>query len=227
MVFQTCHTSRYVLPPSTCHISQLNRCNQDQKCLHLKLAENVCLFVTPNKKSNWRMGTSQTKVSSKLIPKSPCRIKIFGSRSQLLTTNGLILYPTKKCFDQIMMFFYEDWGWKIRVWWKTRVEIELTNGPKNNNCFESKVTSMLVVLLEWKELFTASSVSRDKPIILTYFDLPFSVHLLPNILKVAGLQILCSTWWKGKTMPLGYINIHTPLKVNMETQNYYERSYLF
>lgn len=145
MVFQTCHTSRYVLPPSTCHISQLNRCNH-QKCLHLKLAENVCLFVTP---------------------KSPCRIKIFGSRSQLLTTNGLILYPTKKCFDQIMMFFYEDWGWKIRVWWKTKVEIELTNGPKNNNCFESKVNSMLVLLLEWKELFTASSVSRDKPIILT------------------------------------------------------------
>ena len=49
MVFQTCHTSRYVLPPSTCHISQLNRCNH-QKCLHLKLAENVCLFVTPNEK---------------------------------------------------------------------------------------------------------------------------------------------------------------------------------
>ena len=98
-----------------------------------------------------------------------------------------------------MMFFYEDWGWKIHAWWKTKVEIELTNGPKNNNCFESKVNSMLALLLEWKELFTASSVSRDKPIILTYFDLPFSVHLLPNILKVAGLQILCSTWWKGKT----------------------------
>lgn len=63
------------------------------------------------------------------------------------------------------MFFYEDWGWKIRVWWKTKVEIELTNGPKNNNCFESKVNSMLV--LEWKEYITASSVSRDKPRILT------------------------------------------------------------
>lgn len=63
MVVQTCHTSRYVLPP--CHVSQLNRCNQDQKYVHLKLS----------KKSNWRMGTSQRKVSSKLIPKSPCRIK--------------------------------------------------------------------------------------------------------------------------------------------------------
>ncbi len=48
--------------------TSLNHCNQRQKCWHLKLAENVCFLVAPNRKSKWRIGTC---FLLKLIPKSP------------------------------------------------------------------------------------------------------------------------------------------------------------